>query len=46
LEQKISLFQQKLIQNFTPVKRFIEKKKARWDLVRNNVDEEERIKDA
>jgi hypothetical protein len=45
LEQKISLFQQKLIQNFTPVKRFMEKKKARWDLVRNNVDEED-IKDA
>jgi len=46
LEQKISLFQQKLIQNFTPVKRFIEKKKARWDLVRAHVDEEETIKDA
>ena len=42
LEQKISLFQQKLIQNFTPVKRFIEKKKARWDLVRARVDEDER----
>ena len=46
LEQKISLFQQKLIQNFTPVKRFMEKKKARWDLVRAHVDEEERMKDA
>jgi hypothetical protein len=40
-EKKFSSFHHKVVQNFTPVKRFVEKKRARWDLVCNRLSDDD-----
>jgi len=40
-EKKFSSFHHKVVQNFTPVKRFVEKKRARWNLVCNRLNDDD-----
>jgi len=40
-EKKFLSFHHKVVQNFTPVKRFVEKKRARWDLVCNRLSDDD-----
>jgi hypothetical protein len=40
-EKKFLSFHHKVVQNFTPVKRFVEKKRARWNLVCNRLNDDD-----